>query len=100
MGVGKVMQELHGMLKLVFVIMVATIYVCCWAIGEVISVIEMVLDKKDDREAHKVEMVGTKEWRKVKSADAGICIRFSCRDNSNFRPNGHGPMCLPQYFSD
>ena len=70
------------MLKLVFVIMVATIYVCCWAIGEVIrrSVIEMVLDKKDDREAHKVEMVGTKEWRKVKSADAGICIRFSCRD--------------------
>ena len=29
MGVGKVMQELHGMLKLVFVIMVATIYVCC-----------------------------------------------------------------------
>ena len=24
MGVGKVMQELHGMLKLVFVIMVAT----------------------------------------------------------------------------
>ena len=26
MGVGKVMQELHGMLKLVFVIMVATIY--------------------------------------------------------------------------
>ena len=42
MGVGKVVQELHGMLKLVFVIMVATICVCCWAIGEVISVIEMV----------------------------------------------------------
>ena len=68
------------MLKLVFVIMVAT-YVCFLAIGEVISVIEMVLDKKDDREVHKVEMVGTKKWRKVKSADAGISMRFSCRDN-------------------
>ena len=94
MGVGKVVRELHGMLKLVFVIMVATIYVCCWAIGEVISVIEMVLDKKDDREVHKVEMVGTKKWRKVKSADAGICIRFSCRDNSSFRLNSLGPLCL------
>ena len=52
-------------LKLVFVIMVATIYVCCWAIGEVKSVIEMVLDEKDDRVVHKVEMVVTKEWRKV-----------------------------------
>ena len=68
MGVGKVMQELHGMLKLVFVIMVATIYVCCWTIG-------------DDREVHKVGMVVTKEWRKFKSADAGISMRFSCRDN-------------------
>ena len=86
------------MLKLVFVIMVATIYVCCWAIGEVISVIEMVLDKKDDREVHKVEMVGTKKWRKVKSADAGICIRFSCRDNSSFRLNSPGPLCLWQCF--
>ena len=57
MGVGKVVQELHGMLKLVFVIMVATIYVCCLAIGEVISVIEMVVDEKDDREVHKVGMV-------------------------------------------
>ena len=37
--------------------MVATIYVCCWAIGEVISVIEMVVDEKDDREVHKVGMV-------------------------------------------
>ena len=68
MGVGKVMQELHGMLKLVFVIMVATIYVCCWTIG-------------DDREVLKVGMVVTKEWGKVKSADAGISMRFSCRDN-------------------
>ena len=48
--------------------MVATIYVCCWTIG-------------DDREVHKVGMVVTKEWRKVKSADAGISMRFSCRDN-------------------
>ena len=81
MDVGKVVRELHGMLKLVFVIMVATIYACCWAIGEVISVIEMVVDEKDDREVHKVGMVVTKEWRKVKSADAGISMRFSCRDN-------------------
>ena len=36
--------------------MVATIYVCCLAIGEVISVIEMVVDEKDDREVHKVGM--------------------------------------------
>ena len=98
MGIGKVVRELHGMLKFVFVIMVATIYVCYWAIGEVISAIEVVLDKKDDREVHKVEMVVTKEWRKVKSADAGICIRFSCRDNSSFRLNSLGPMCLWQYF--
>ena len=48
---------------------------------EVISVIEMVVDEKDDREVHKVGMVVTKEWRKVKSADAGISMRFSCRDN-------------------
>ena len=33
------------------------------------------------REVHKVRMVVTKEWRKVKSADAGISMRFSCRDN-------------------
>ena len=58
MGVGKVVRELHGMLKLVFVIMVAT-YVCCLAFGEVISVIEMVLDEKDDREVYKVEIVVT-----------------------------------------
>ena len=30
-----VVQELHGMLELEFVIMVATIFVCCWTIGEV-----------------------------------------------------------------
>ena len=85
MGVGKVMQELHGMLKLVFVIMVATTYVCCWTIGA-----------GDDREVHKVGMVVTKEWRKVKSADAGIRICLSCRDNSSFRLNSLGPLCLLQ----
>ena len=67
------------MLELEFVIMVATIYVCCWAIGEVINVIEMVVDEKDDREVHRVGMVVTNVWRKAKSAEAGICIRFSCR---------------------
>ena len=30
-----VVQKLHGMLELEFVIMVATIFVCCWTIGEV-----------------------------------------------------------------
>ena len=69
------------MLELEFVIMVATIFVCCWTIGEVMSVIEMVVDEKDDREVHKVGMVVTKEWRKAKSAEAELCIRFSRRDN-------------------
>ena len=47
------------------------------------SVIEMVVDEKDDREVHRVGMVVrvTKVWRKAKSAEAGICIRFSCREN-------------------
>ena len=71
------------MLELEFVIMVATIFVCCWTIEEVMSVIEMVVDEKDDREVHRVGMVVrvTKVWRKAKSAEAGICIRFSCREN-------------------
>ena len=47
------------------------------------SVIEMVVDEKDDREVHRVGMVVrvTKVWRKAKSAEAGICIRlryFNC----------------------
>ena len=58
----------------------------------------MVLDEKDDREVHMVGMVVTKEWRKAKSAEAGICIRFSCRDNSSFRLNSLGPLCLWQCF--
>ena len=69
------------MLLLEFVIVVATIFVCCWTIGEVMNIIEMVVDEKDEREVHKVGMVVTKEWRKAKSAEAEICIRFSRRDN-------------------
>ena len=100
MGVGKVVQELHGMLKLVFVIMVATIYVCCWAIGEVISVIEMVVDEKDEREVHKVGMVVTKEWRKAKSAKLEFAFVSAFRDNSSFGLNILGPLCLWQCFYD
>ena len=48
------------------------------------------------REVHKVRMVVTKEWRKVKSADAGIRICLSCRDNSSFSLNSLGPLCLLQ----
>ena len=36
------------------------------AIGEVMSVIEMAVDEKDDREVHEVEKVVTKEWSKAK----------------------------------
>ena len=39
------------------------IYVCFWAIGEVMGVIEMVVDKQDDRDVHNVGKVVTKEWR-------------------------------------
>ena len=52
----------------------ATIFVCCWTIEEVMSVIEMVVAEKDDRE------VGRQGVRKAKSAETGICILFSCRD--------------------
>ena len=63
-GVGKVVVqvlELHGILELV----------SC----------------NHDREVHKVGKVVTKERRKAKSAEPGICIRFSCRDNSSFKLN-------------
>ena len=59
----------------------ATIFVCCWTIEEVMSVIEMVLGDKDDRE------VGRQGVRKAKSAETGICIRFSRRNNSSFGLN-------------
>ena len=40
----------------------------CWAIGELMVVIEMVVDDQDDREVDKVEKVVTKEWTRAKSA--------------------------------
>ncbi len=39
---------------------------CCWDIGLVLVVIEIVVVKQDDREVHKVD---TEEWRKAKSAE-------------------------------
>ena len=48
------------------------IYVCFWAIGEMMGVIEMVVDKQDDRDVHNVGKVVTKEWRKAKRAENGI----------------------------
>ena len=84
------------MLLLEFVIVVATIFVCCWTIGEVMNIIEMVVDEKDEREVHKVGMVVTKEWRKAKSAEPEICVRFSFRDNPSL--NSLGPLCLWQCF--
>ena len=51
---------------------------------------------------HKVRKVVSghqgQEWRKAKSAEAGICIRFSCRDNSSFILNILGLLCLWQCF--
>ena len=46
-GVGKVVQELHEMFELVFFSHHDgdNIYVFCWAIGEVMGVIQIVLDK-------------------------------------------------------
>ena len=43
-----------------------------WAIGEVVVVIEMVVDEKDDREVYKVRKVVTKEWTKANSSDTGF----------------------------
>ena len=37
------------------------------------GVIEMVVDKQDDRDVHNVGKVVTKEWRKAKRAENGIC---------------------------
>ena len=54
-----------------------------WAIGEVMIVIEMVVDEKDDREVDKVRKVVTKEWAKANS-DENRFFRFSCRGNSSF----------------
>ena len=35
---------------------------------------------------------------KTKRAEPGICIRFICRNNSSFRLNSLGPLCLWQCF--
>ena len=40
----------------------------------------------------------TKEWKKAKSAEHGICVRFSFRDNPSFRLNSLAPLCLWQCF--
>ena len=60
---------------------------CCYHIGnnigEVMVVIEMVVDEKDDREVDKVRKVVTKEWAKANS-DENRFFRFSCRGNSSF----------------
>ena len=50
-----------------------------WAIGEVMFVIEMVVNESDDRVVFKVGKVVTKEWALA---------------NSSFRLNGLGPLCL------
>ena len=59
-----------------------------WLFGvwEVMAFIEIVADK-GDREEHNLGKVVTKKWRVAKSDEPGICIRFSCRDNSSFRIN-------------
>ena len=70
-----------------------------WLFGvwEVMTFIEIVVDK-GDREEHKLGKVVTKKWRVAKSDEPGICIRFSCRDNSSFRLNTLGPLRFWQCF--
>ena len=70
-----------------------------WLFGvwEVMTFIEIVVDK-GDREEHNLGKVVTKKWRVAKSDEPGICIRFSCRDNSSFRLNTLGPLCFWQCF--
>ena len=53
------------MLEMVFVIMLATIYM--YVVGAIV-VIEMLVDEKDDRERHRVVKLVIKEWRKAKNA--------------------------------
>ena len=62
------------------------------------SVIEMVVDEKDDREVHKVRKVVTREWRKAKSAKLEFAFVSAFRDNSSFGLNILGPLCLWQCF--
>ena len=96
--------------------MSATIYVGCWAIGQVTIVIEMVVDEQDDREVYKVEKMVTKEWTKANSSDTGffefltpslvLVIRhvfhftskmfFAMGDDLSYGLNTLGPLCLWQ----
>ena len=46
------------------------------AIGEVMSVIEMAVDEKDDREVHEVGKMVTKEWSKAKVLKLKFVIAF------------------------
>ena len=78
-GVGKVVQELQGIWSCDHV----GDKIGCWAIGEVMVVIEMVVDEKDDREVYKKRKVVTKEWTKANSDETRF-FRFSCRGNSSF----------------
>ena len=82
----------QGILELVSVSILATTFGCL-AFGEVMAFIEIVADK-GDREEHNLGKVVTKKWRVAKSDEPGICIRFSCRDNSSFRLNTLGLLCL------
>ena len=60
-------------------------------------VIKMVVD---DKEVYKVGKVVTKVRPKAKSAENGFFfLRFSSRDNSSFRLNSLGPLCLWQCFN-
>ena len=68
----------------------------CWAIMVVMVVIEMVVDNK---EVYKVGKVVTKVRTKAKSAETGFFLCFSIRDNSSFRLNSLGPLCLWQCFN-
>ena len=38
--------------------------------------------------------VVTKEWTKAKSAETGFVVHFRCRNNSSFRRNILGLLCL------
>ena len=66
-------KRLQGMLEMVFVIMLATIYM--YVVGAIV-VIEMLVDEKDDRERHRVVKLVIKEWRKAKNAEPEICESF------------------------
>ena len=66
-------KRLHGMLEMVYVIMLATIYM--YVVGAMV-VIEMMVDEKDDRERHRVVKLVIKEWRKAKNAEPENCVSF------------------------